>query len=125
MKSTVRYNCAYRQGIYESGYTYYGRIIGHGLDNDGRVMSAGVVVMTAEGNSWNVLGRLGDLNRVGTDPNHSVAVNPQEMASIDIQHSRTTKLGRFDIGVGFERREDMASGVNTRDARGFVRWTSR
>jgi hypothetical protein len=28
VKSEVRYNCGYRQSIYESGYTYYGRIIG-------------------------------------------------------------------------------------------------
>jgi hypothetical protein len=124
VKGTVLYGCGYRQGIYQSGYTYEGRIIGHGLDNDARVLSAGVMVVSSEGNTWHVLGRLGDLNRVGTDPDHSVAVVPQEMASIDIQHSRYTKIGRFDIGIGFERREIMATGVNTRDGRGFIRWTS-
>ncbi len=73
VKSTVLYNCAYRNGIYQSGYNYYGRIVGHGLDNDARVVSAGVVVVSSEGNSWQVLGRFGDLNRVGDDPQHSVA----------------------------------------------------
>ncbi len=125
VKSTVRYNCGYRQGIYQSGYTYRGRIIGHGLDNDALVYSAGVVVASAEGNTWQVLGRFGDLNRVGPEADHSVAAVPQEMASIDIQHSRTTRIGQFDVGVGFERREIMATGANSRDARGFVRWTSR
>jgi len=125
VKSTVLYNCAYRHGIYKSGYTYRGRIIGHGLDNDGLVYSAGVIVVSAVGNSWQVLGRFGDLNRDGPDPNHSVAPNPQEMASIDIQQTRMTKIGQFNIGLGFERREDMATGTNTRDARGFLQWTSR
>jgi hypothetical protein len=125
VKSTVLYNCGYRQGIYQSGYTYRGRIVGHGLDNDALVYSAGVIVVSAEGNSWQVLSRFGDLNRVGSDPNHSVAVLPQEMASIDIQHSRATRFGQFDIGLGFERREIMATGANSRDARGFLQWTSR
>ena len=125
VKSTVLYGCGYRNGIYRSGYTYRGRIIGHGLDNDALVYSAGVVVVSAEGNSWQVLGRFGDLNRVGPELQHSVAQVPQEMASIDIQHTRMTKIGQFNIGLGFERREVMATGVNTRDARGFLQWTSR
>ena len=125
VKSTVLYGCGYRHGIYQSGYTYRGRIIGHGLDNDALVYSAGVVVVSAEGNSWQVLGRIGDLNRVGPELQHSVAQVPTEMVSIDIQHTRTTKIGQFNIGLGFERREDMATGANTQDARGFLQWTSR
>jgi hypothetical protein len=124
VKSEVRYNCGYRQSIYESGYTYYGRIIGHGLDNDALVYSAGLVVVSSEGNSWQLLGRVGELNRVGADPDHSVAVVPQDLASFDIQHSRSTKFGRFDLGIGYERREIMATGDNTDETRGFIRWTS-
>jgi hypothetical protein len=124
LKSEVLYGCGYRSGIYESGYTYYGRIIGHGLDNDGRVVSAGVVVVNNEGNSWLVLGRIGEVNRVGADVDHSVAVIPQELASIDLQYSFLSKIGTFDIGAGFERREEIVSGIETSDTRGFVRWTS-
>jgi hypothetical protein len=122
IKSDPLWGCGYRQAIYESGYSYYGRIIGHGLDNDARVISGGVMFVTEAGNSWQVLGRVGDLNRVGSDAGHTVSVDPADMASIDIQHTRDTRIGRFDIGVGFERREDTASGTNTRDARGFLRW---
>ena len=124
VKSTVLYGCAYRQAIYQSGYTYRGRIIGHGLDNDALVFSAGVVVVSAEGNSWQVLGRFGDLNRVGPELQHSVAQVPTEMASIDIQHTRMTKIGQFKLGLGFERREDRVTSANTRDARGFLQWIS-
>jgi len=124
-KSTVLYGCAYRHTIYNSGYTYRGRIVGHGLDNDALVVSAGVVVVNTEGNTWQVLGRIGDLNRERVDAIHSVAIFPQELASIDIQHSRSTKIGQFEFGMGYERREEIASGVTTGDARGFIRWTSR
>ena len=119
------FNCGYRHGIYQSGYTYHGRIIGHGLDNDARVYSAGLIVMSEEGNSWHVFGRYGDLNRVGDDPQHSVATVPTEISSIDIQYTRTTRIGQFDFGLGFERREDVATGANTSDTRGFIQWQSR
>ncbi len=120
-----RFDCAYRQGIYQSGYTYEGRIIGHGLDNDARVVSAGVVIVSSEGNSWHVLGRMGDLNRVGDDPDHSVAVTPQELVSLDIQYSFLSKIGTFDLGAGFERREDMATAASSSDTRAYLRWTSK
>jgi len=123
-RSEPTYNSAYRHHTYESGYTYNKRIIGHGLDNDARVASAGVVVVTEAGNSWQVVARAGDLNRVGSDPQHSVAVDPQELASVDIQHTRITGYGRFDIGIGFEQRELMATGENSEETRGFIRWTS-
>jgi len=125
VKNTVRYGCGYRHSIYRSGYTYRGKIIGHGLDNDALVTSLGVVVVGSEGNSWQVLGRVGDVNRVGPEATHTVALVPEELASIDIQHSRSTRFGQFDIGLGYERREDMATSVTTGDARGFLRWTSR
>jgi hypothetical protein len=124
LKSNVGYGCAYRNDLYPSGYTHYGRIIGHGLDNDGRVVSAGIVVVNPEGNTWNVVTRLGELNRVGQDPNHSVAPQPQDLASIDIEYSFPSKFGTFDIGGGYERREEIASGIETSDTRGFIRWTS-
>lgn len=124
LKSDERFNSAYRHSTYESGYTFYKRIIGHGLDNDARVVSAGVVVVTEAGNTWQILGRAGELNRVGSDPQHSVAVDPQDMASIDVQYSRITRIGRFDFGIGFEQRELMATGEEAEETRGFIRWTS-
>ena len=72
-----------------------------------------------------MLARHGDLNRVGTDLNHSVAVEPTEIASIDLQHSRRTRIGQFDLGLGFERLDSSVSGTNTREVRGYVQWQSR
>jgi hypothetical protein len=120
-----RPNCAYRNRLYPSGYTYSKRIIGHSLDNDARVVSASLILVSRAGDLWQAIGRAGDLNRVGADANHSVAVVPQDLLSLDLQHSRITSIGRFDIGIGYEQREIMATGDSTSDVRGFVRWTSR
>ncbi|MFT4564682.1 MAG: hypothetical protein ACI9BW_004452, partial [Gammaproteobacteria bacterium] len=124
LSSAYGFNCAYRHDTYQSGYTYRRRIIGHGLDNDARVVSAGIIVVSSEGNFWQVLGRFGELNRVLRDGRHTVAIEPQDLASVDIQHTRYTRIGRFDIGLGFERREILATGENSRDTRGFIRWSS-
>ncbi len=126
MKSQVRYNCAYRNRLSTHQVTpTIKRIIGHSLDNDARVVSAGLILVSRDGNLWQAIGRAGDLNRVGADPNHSVAVVPQDLLSLDLQHSRDTSIGRFDIGIGYEQREIVATGDSSSDVRGFVRWTSR
>jgi hypothetical protein len=118
-----RYNGAYRHGIYQSGYNYYGRIIGHGLDNDAYVYSAGVVAVTENGNSWNVIARVGDINRGGpTDDRHSIATDPAELASVDIQHNRRSRFGDFFIGIGYQSLEDVASGDSVDDTRAFLQW---
>ena len=124
VKGTVIYDCAYRNGIYRSGYTYEGRIIGDGLDNDALVYSAGIIVVNTEGNSWQLLGRFGELNRVGPDPDHSVAEFAQDLASIEIQHSRVTKFGRFDMGLGLEKREAQLTDDDSSDVRAYLRWSS-
>jgi hypothetical protein len=79
--------------------------------------------VSPDGNTWQVLGRLGELNRVGPEPDHTVAPFPQDMASIDIEHTRVTKIGQFKFGFGYERREDKASGANSAETRGFLQWT--
>ena len=52
----------------------------------------------------------------------TVSILGQDLASIDIQHRRHTKFGQFDFGLGFERREDIATGINVRDTRGYLQW---
>ena len=124
VKSVVLYNCAYNNGIYQTGYRYRGRIIGHGLDNDARVVSAGIVVAEQDGSTWQVLARSGDLNRDGGFGNNTIAPVAQKLASLDLEYNRMTKIGRFQVGLGYERIEDLASNTKDGTARGFLRWQS-
>ena len=125
LKNKIRYNCAYRQEIYKSGYTYKDRIIGHGLDNDASVYSFGVVLVGPKDNFWHLTGRFGNLNKVGSDNNHSVAVNPQYIKSFDVQRSWFTSIGLFKIGFGLESREIVSSGENLTHSRGFISWFNK
>ena len=89
VKRTVIYGCGYRQGSYQSGNTDEGRVIGHGLDNDAQVLSAGVVVVNAEGNSWQVLGQFDGLNGVG--PEAGILYSSGSLGNGQYRYSAHTK----------------------------------
>jgi len=125
VKSTVIYNCAYNHTIYQTGYRYRGRVVGHGAENDARIGSFGIVLTNSNAITWQTLIRYGDINRAGApDSRNTLTPTPQELASIDIEYGRILKIGRIGIGVGYERIDDAVSGLETSDARGFLSWTS-
>ena len=120
------FNCGYRNTIYQSGYTYKQRVIGHGLDNDALVYSAGVVVVTDGGHAWHLLSRYGDVNRGGAaDGQHALSAVPAELASLDMTYELATRVGLFEVGLGYESLDAPLAGTSEGGARGFLRWRSR
>ena len=124
-ESSELFNCAYNHSIYRTGYRYRGRPIGHGADNDARLISTGLMLASDGGAEWRILLRYGALNRGGPpDDRNALTATRQEIASIDLAHGRPVKYGRIEIGLGFERIEDDASSRVFEEPRGFVRWRS-
>jgi len=122
-ESSEIFNCAYNHSIYQTGYRYRSRSIGHGADNDARMLSAGLIMVNSDDTQWRVLVRVGALNRGGTpDANNTLTPTPQDIASIDVSHSRVFGFGVIDVGVGYERVDDDASGIETPDARFYLQW---
>jgi hypothetical protein len=128
LKSTVRFNCAYDHNIYETGYRYRGRVVGHGAEADARIGSAGIVLANNNSAIWQFLFRYGDLNRGGqlTQRNlrNTLTPTPQEIVSADVRFGTSTRFGRIEIGAGYEEIDDAASGIKTDDMRGFLSWAS-
>jgi hypothetical protein len=124
LKSPVLYGCAYEHGIYDSGYRYYGRVVGHGAEADARIGSLGIVLTNTDATSWQFLFRYGDLNRLGTSRGNTLTATEQQLASADVQFGTSTRLGRFELGAGFQRLEDPTAGTKTEDTRAFFAWTS-
>ncbi len=119
------YNCVYNHSIYKTGYRYRGRSIGHGADNDTALLSVGLIMVNAEDTQWRALARYGTLNRDGPpDPRNTLTPTPQDIVSIDVSHSRVFRFGVIDIGAGYERIDDEASGIETSDARFYLQWRS-
>lgn len=115
------YDCAYNHGIYQTGYRYRGRAIGHGSDNDSLMLSTGLFLVGPDDSQWQLLARYGELNRGGMpDPRNTLTMTRQDLASLDLMHSRTFQYGVIDVGLGAERLDSDT------DARAFIQWrTSR
>ena len=125
LKTDQRFNCAYNHSIYETGYRYYDRIIGHGAENDARIGSLGVILTNSDATTWEFLFRTGELNRGGApDVRNTLTPAPQDIMSADIRFGMTTRVGRFEIGAGYEEIDDEASSLKTDDTRAFLTWTS-
>lgn len=124
-ESSKIYNCAYNHGIYQTGYRFRGRAIGHGADNDAELFSAGMLLVDAEETQWRALLRIGELNTGGfPDPRNTLTSTPQDLASIDIAHSRAFPFGVIELGVGYESVDDAVSDTSSSDTRIYAQWRS-
>ena len=112
-------DCAYRNSVYPQGYTHRGRMIGHSMDNDSRMLSVGAIWVRASGESWSALARRVDLNRYGATPDtaHALAPSPRRVEDLQLGWQRPLggdagNYGRLRVGVGAFNSE----------AYGFVEW---
>jgi hypothetical protein len=128
LKSSVRFNCAYEHSIYETGYRYRERAVGHGAEADARIGSLGIVFANSRATTVQLLLRQGELNRDGIpiprNLRNTLTPTPQDIFSADVQLDTVTGIGRFHVGIGYEEIDDAASGLTFDDVRAFVAWTS-
>jgi hypothetical protein len=119
-------NCAYNHPLYPTGYRYNKRVMGHSIDGDGRSYSVGSTLVQAAGHTWNVTLRYMQINGEGSpDPRHTLSATPQDRADVQVTHERLTRFGRFHLGVGYSYVDDEASGTDSSDFTGFIRWSTR
>lgn len=119
------YNCAYNHSIYQTGYRYKGRVIGHAAENDALIGSLGLVIMTDNENRWNAVLRSGELNRGGgADPRNTLTPEPLDILSVDVSYSHGFDIGRLDVGVGYQDLDNSTTGVSNDDVRAYVQWRS-
>jgi hypothetical protein len=122
-ESDGNFNCAYNHGVYATGYRYRARAVGHGSDNDARLFSGGLLLIDSHEAHWLAIVRLGDLNRGGQpDARNSLTPTKQELASVDLFHSRTFRYGIIEVGAGFERIDDAVSGQSDNSMRAVIQW---
>ncbi len=124
-QSSEIFDCAYNHSIYQTGYRYRGRVVGHAADNDSRIVATGLTLLDDEATQWHVLVRYGALNRGGApDFRNSLTPTRQDIASLDLTHSRVFTYGQIEIGLGLERTDDESSGETSNDGRAFLQWRS-
>lgn len=119
------FNCAYNHSIYQTGYRYRGRAVGHGSDNDTLMATMGLLLINREETQWQGLIRYGQLNRGGApDSRNSLTPTRQTLLSLDLLYSRVFRFGVFDVGAGVEQLDDDASDDSTTDGRAYLQWRS-
>ena len=120
-KSNPSYNCAYNHSIYQTGYRYRGRVVGHGAEGGALITSLGMVMATAGGNHFSALVRSGELNKGGR-ANNTLTPIPLDIVSADLSYSHNWPNQRLEVGLGYEELDDPASGVVDNDVRAFIQW---
>ncbi len=109
--STPLYNYAYEHGIYQSGYRYYGRSIGHSLDGDGRMTSVGMLWVDEKSRAWETLVR-----RI--DPDRDA---PGAKSFLDGSLRHTISIGEDNITLEAGLQHERGGGG--RDGRAAVQWS--
>lgn len=123
-ESSERFNCAYSHGIYQTGYRYKKRSIGHGIDGDSRVTSLGLSLININENQWRGLVRLGTINRgPGPDSRHTISPLPLDLFSIDISNRRVFEYGMIEIGAGYETTQ-LQDASRQDEFRFYLQWRS-
>jgi hypothetical protein len=113
------YNCGYRNSIYPQGYTHWGRVIGHSLDNDSRMYSLGAILVRPKGDVLSLTLRHAEINRDGGG-NHAISAAPLDVDNVELRYSREFGFGRVSLGVGYDDRSSVS--VDDSTVRGFLSW---
>jgi hypothetical protein len=113
-----QFGCAYRNSLYPQGYTFRGRVIGHSLDNDSRMWSAGGILNLGRGDSLSAVLRRVDLNRDGGE--HTIRDSPGTMNDVEFRYSRAFDAGKASVSVGWS--DGNADSGEPDGLRGFLMW---
>ena len=120
-----RLDCAYEHHIYDTGYRYRNRAIGHGADSESRSYSLGSTLVQSAGRSWNISLRYMEINRVGQPSGrHTLSPTPQKLTDFQVSHARQTRFGRVYVGLGYSQRDDEATDVTDSNVTAFIQWSS-
>jgi hypothetical protein len=114
-------NCAYNNSIYQTGYRYRGRVIGHGAEGGALIGTLGMVMVTGKGNQFSALIRSGELNKGGR-ANNTLTPVPLDILSADLTYAHNFGVNRIEVGVGYEELDNTALGLKTDDTRAFIQW---
>lgn len=123
-RQNPEFDCSYRNGLFPQGYTYRGRVIGHGLDNDSRMASIAAMLVRPSGETWQLTVRDARINRNGAVPDraHALSAGPSKLRNAEIEYHRGIRLGTLRVGLALDNYSWVRTDSSTR---GFVEWRQR
>jgi hypothetical protein len=95
-------NITYGHHIYNDGYRYWGRPLGHWADQDSQILSLGGVLQKENGIGWGTTIRTGKLNEDGAGTNSSVSSSTStDYFSVDVFNSRKYPAYGLSVNTSF------------------------
>lgn len=112
------YNISYGHHIYNDGYRYRGRSVGHWADTDSKIASFGGVLLFDNGVGWGTTVRRGDLNEDGFGQSSVSNGTATDYFSVEVFNSRSygNDGNKVYMSIGWEER---VSGLNSTSDQGI------
>jgi len=82
------YNVSYGHTIYQDGYRFKGRPIGHWSDQDSRIITAGCILQRVDGVGWGTTLKIGELNSDASGGSSISNKVSSDYFSMDVFNSR-------------------------------------
>ena len=121
-----QFNTAYEHFIYTDGYRYRGHAIGHTLDNDGRMVSLGGLLLAPGSRTWSALVQVANINIDGTEKApHSVSATHARLFDIEVGHSRPFARGILTLALGYEHFDHPSLDETDDSPRFYAQWQSQ
>ena len=94
-----RNNIVYNHGSYRDGYRFQDISLGHGIDSDSKIVSAGVILNQNNGNFWRGWVKHAKLNEDGVG-NNPIAQNGRKWTALGLSlDKKLNEDTRVNIGV--------------------------
>ena len=94
-------NITYGHYIYNDGYRYRGRPIGHWADQDSQILSLGGILLAHDGIGWGGTFRTGKLNEDGVGPSSVSNGHSTDLLSFELYNSRVYADHNFEVRTSF------------------------
>lgn len=132
--SSKGYNTSYEHAIYQDGYRYFDRSMGHSMDNDSVMVSFGLNLFQRDGSVWGLLIRDAEFNTDGTNAidsiNRSAGINTVSVFAseyTDIILSREQALfgGHLKVELAKIKFKDLLLNTSINDTQIGIEWSKR
>ena len=100
------HNITYGHHMYNDGYRYHGRPVGHWADADSKIISLGVTIQSDAGIGWSSIIRTGDLNEDGVGDNSVSNGIATDYFSINFLNFRSYGNLQIQSELGWEKLND-------------------
>lgn len=121
LRDETFYNMVYNHGIYQSGYRYRDKSLGHGADNDSKIQTLGLLLSDRHEHAWHLTGRRAEFNRDdgGLNP---FSPRHRKYRSLELRHERPFYSGQITMDIGVHYSRLVAEGSSETDPNLAVMW---